>query len=59
MIVVGLLQLTEGTTTTNDGTCSRLTNTVPEVLSVNENKFLRGYIFHYIEGATLITCGLR
>jgi len=64
VIVVVLLQLAQvntvlALTTTNDATCSRLTNTVPEALSVNENRCLRGYIFHYIEGATLITCGLR
>jgi len=41
----------------NAHTCTRVTE--PKVLHVNENKYLRGYVFHYLEGASLIDCGLR
>ena len=38
-------------------TCTRVTE--PKVLPENENKYLRGYVFHYLERATVTTCGLR
>ena len=44
-------------TTNNALSCARVK--APKVLSVNENKYLRGYVFHFIEEASLITCGLR